>query len=572
MSSTPHGTRKLLGIRRQFHELNLRWRVFLSQLPLALTVLLALPMVWFVSPWLFTDPHFRTGLILLAALTAAAAAVPWHRLPPLLYWSIPLLDFVAIGYLYDSGRAAVLGLSLLAVFPVFWLAWSEIAPKTAAILSFFGTTLILWAPILGSPNLTAASLAATLLIPFIMVAVSVTTSVVSLGSGRQQRQLRSAESRVSASLAESRLRTVLLDAVLDAVDVGVLALAADGRELVRNARQEGYRQLVLPPAGAPCRGEGDYLLFAPDGRTPLTAEERPGFRALRGEAFSGCLIWAGVGERQRTLSVSARPMRDDEGGLTGSVLAFADVTELVSALRVKDEFVASVSHELRTPLTSIIGYMDLALEEAEDISLQGPIPAALQVSLRNAERLLALVSDLLSTASGAVAIDPAPMDLAQVVSDSLEAARPRAEAAQVRLVNESAGHLPLQADPGRLGQVLDNLLSNAIKYTPQGGTVWVRAGTNRDGVLVEVEDTGMGMSATEQSEVFTRFFRTAGVRRKAIPGVGLGLVISKSIVEAHGGRISFSSEPDVGTTFRVWLPAAPGAAPAETAMGAETSR
>ena len=554
MSSLERKALNLLGVRRQFHELNLRWRVFLSQLPLTISVLLALPLVWYVSPDLFSEPHFRTGLILVGILTAAAGAVPWHRLPPPLYWSIPLLDFVAVGFLYDSGRTAVTGLSLLSVFPVFWLAWSEIAPKLAALISFVGPTLVLWTPIFGSPSLNAAALAAPLIVPFIMVAISVTLSVVTLDSSEQQRRLQTAEAQISASWEELRLRTVLLDAVLNTVDVGVLALGPDGEERMRNSRQDQHRELVLPDDGAGHR-EKDFLLFGPDGVTPLPEDQRPARRAMRGESFSGYLIWAGSGNRQRTLSVSAGPLWDESGAFAGSVLAFADVTELVTALKVKDEFVASVSHELRTPLTSIMGYLDLALEEAEDIDLHGPIRAALQVSLRNAERLLTLVTDLLSTASGAVRIEPAPVDLAGLIADSVEASGPRAEAAGVRLISELDGvPLPLEADASRLGQVLDNLLSNAIKYTPAGGSVRVRAQPTGGGTLLEVEDTGMGMTVKEQAEVFTRFFRTAAVRKKAIPGVGLGLVISKAIVEAHGGQISFSSEPGEGTTFRVWLP------------------
>ena len=102
--------------------------------------------------------------------------------------------------------------------------------------------------------------------------------------------------------------------------------------------------------------------------------------------------------------------------------------------------------------------------------------------------------------------------------------------------------------------MLDNLLSNAIKYSPDGGAVTVRAWSGPDSVVLEVKDNGMGMSPEDQREVFTKFFRTGQVKKAAIPGVGLGLVITKSIVEAHGGRISFESDPGAGTTFRVELP------------------
>jgi signal transduction histidine kinase len=108
----------------------------------------------------------------------------------------------------------------------------------------------------------------------------------------------------------------------------------------------------------------------------------------------------------------------------------------------------------------------------------------------------------------------------------------------------------------RIGQVVDNLVSNALKFTPAGGNVEVRAYPHRSAVRIEVTDTGMGISDDEQSQLFERFFRTARAQEEAIPGVGLGLSISKAIVEAHDGRIAVRSKEGVGTTFFVDLPAA----------------
>jgi len=110
-------------------------------------------------------------------------------------------------------------------------------------------------------------------------------------------------------------------------------------------------------------------------------------------------------------------------------------------------------------------------------------------------------------------------------------------------------------DSSRLAQVLDNLVSNAIKYSPDGGDVEVAAWEDEDFVFCRVTDTGMGMNEEEQAEAFTKFFRAGGVRKSAIPGVGLGLPISKAIVEAHGGTITLESEPGRGTTFTVKMPA-----------------
>jgi signal transduction histidine kinase len=121
----------------------------------------------------------------------------------------------------------------------------------------------------------------------------------------------------------------------------------------------------------------------------------------------------------------------------------------------------------------------------------------------------------------------------------------------------SPGQLPvLVGDEGRLGQLLDNLISNALKFTPRGGRVTVRTGRNGDIAFVEVEDTGMGISAADQERLFERFFRTTSATAQAIPGIGLGLSISQAIAAAHGGTIIVSSLLGVGTTFRFEAPLA----------------
>jgi signal transduction histidine kinase len=222
--------------------------------------------------------------------------------------------------------------------------------------------------------------------------------------------------------------------------------------------------------------------------------------------------------------------------------------------RVKDEFLSSVSHELRTPLTSISGYLELLLEDVEEPVSRGH----LQVVSRNAERLLALVNDLLFAArlgSGRLELDLEPVDLRALVRDSVEAARPRAETAQVRLVVTDASVPPVSGERVRLEQLVDNLVSNAIKFTPSGGEVAIGLGPVNGTVRLEVSDTGIGISETERAHLFERFFRSQAALDQQIQGTGLGLYISKAIVDAHGGRIAVRSEQGAGTTFIVELPA-----------------
>ncbi|WP_341393919.1 sensor histidine kinase [Arthrobacter sp. G119Y2] len=555
MSNFERRALALLGIQHEFHELSLRLRVAASQLPLVLSVLVTLPIVAVVSPGTFSESTFLLGILLLAVATLASVVVPWDRLFVPAYWVIPLVDFSVIGFLYTGGRSSVTGLSLLCVFPVFWLAWSGAATRLAALLSFAGTLLVVWAPAISDGAGSAKDLASPLLIPFIMLAIFTTVAIVEKDTVAQHKRLMEAENNLQGSLQESRLRSQLLNGVLETVDVGVTALDADGKTILMNSRQRTNHALAGLAGSTDPRD--DALIFGLDQVTPLTLAQRPTQRAMREESFSDMIVWAGTGKRQRALAVCARALRDN-GKFAGAVLAYSDVTDVVNALNAKEDFVSSVSHELRTPLTSIIGYLDLALDDAEEQNLEGPVRTGLLVAQRNAERLLTLVSDLLTTASGVMSLSKSDENLTELVRTALASAGPRAEAAGVQLSSDVPATLPARVDPGRILQVLDNLLSNAIKYSPDGGAVTVRAWAEPGSVVLEVTDNGMGMSAEDQREVFTKFFRTGQVKKAAIPGVGLGLVITKSIVEAHGGTVAFESELGSGTVFCVYMPAGLG--------------
>jgi signal transduction histidine kinase len=182
----------------------------------------------------------------------------------------------------------------------------------------------------------------------------------------------------------------------------------------------------------------------------------------------------------------------------------------------------------------------------------------LEVIDRNAERLLRLVEDLLLTAqasAGNLALEKGELDVAAVVEQAVQAGTPVAAARGITLTWSSESLPVTNGDRLRIGQVIDNLVSNALKFTPAGGTVEIRAYPHRSAVRIEVADSGMGIPEDEQGQLFERFFRTARAQEEAIPGVGLGLSISKAIVEAHDGRISVRSAEGVGTTFCVDLPA-----------------
>ena len=537
-------------VHRHFHSRSLRVRVILTQAPLSLTVILMVIHAGVVFPQIFANPVFVTGLWMHAAIFVLCFAIPWERLPTSSFLVIPYLDFVAIGFTREGSLLYATSAGLLMLFPVFWLSASGLARKTAVFSSLVGTLLIIWTPILlaGIP-VTAEQLSKPLLFPFMMAGFSLTVVSMTARLDRQRLAVLAMDVQLRAALEASRQREQLLSTVLDAIPVGVVVVDAQGHDQLMNSTQQAFHAFAVPDHTEDPE-EKDLLLFGTDKVTPLGTEDRPVRRAVRGESFTNCQIWVGSGDRARAFSTTARTMKDADGNNDGAVISFHDVTGMLTALAAKDDFVARVSHEFRTPLSSILGYASLIMDDGQDVPSE--VASSVAVIERNAERLLGLVNDLLTAKT--LTYRPTPTDFAQLVAHSLAAAAPSAATNAVTLMSLVEGPMPVVIDAGRIGQVLDNLVSNAIKYSPDGGTVTVRAWPESEDLVCTIQDTGMGMSNTEQAEAFTRFFRAESALQRAIPGLGLGLLITKSIVEMHGGTIRLQSTPKKGTTIRFTLP------------------
>jgi signal transduction histidine kinase len=232
--------------------------------------------------------------------------------------------------------------------------------------------------------------------------------------------------------------------------------------------------------------------------------------------------------------------------------------DLKEVSRLKDEFVSLISHELRTPLSSILGYLELLRDDDDgDAPLSEDKLGYLDVAERNANRLLRLVGDLLFTAqveAGKFQLDEQRQPIGAILAGCVESARPVATTAGIEVVLEVEDERVASVDAVRLGQACDNLISNAIKFTPSGGTVTVGLTGSETAVVITVADTGMGIAADELDRLFSRFFRASTATRNAVPGVGLGLVITRAIARAHGGDMGVTSEEGVGTTFSMTLP------------------
>lgn len=534
-----------------YRTLEPRGRAVLFQLPLSVTMLLVVVLTMVLNPQLDVGGPFLYSLGIHVLLLAACALVPWGRLPERAVLIIAVLDCIAVGISREAADQYLTVLGFLLVFPVVWLAADR--RRTGVFYAVVATILsAVLPPVILGTGFDGPDFIRIVLLPVILGAIALTAHGIASALSLQRHQLEAQGCKVRDLLIASEDRERLLSSVMDTVSVGVCAVDANGQAVLANHQFSSHfggtvtgRQLTDEPPG--------FAVNGPDRKQPLPPERRPGFRAARGESFTDELIWADNGTSQRAYSATCRLIRDSRGAHRGAVMAFTDVTALVEALSAKDQFVSSVSHELRTPLTSILGYLELALDEE---NVDPEVEFYLTVAKRNAERLLHLVGDLLTVAAGALTIEPRHADLAEVVRHSIEAAEPKAKADGVTLDLLAHGTATGYFDPERLRQAIDNLISNAIKYTPRGGTVTVTLDTTGHELRCEVTDTGVGMNKEEMDQAFTRFFRAANAHSSTIPGAGLGLAITKTIVENHRGYITLTSAPGQGTTAVLALPAA----------------
>ncbi|MFC7492599.1 MULTISPECIES: sensor histidine kinase [unclassified Nocardioides] len=494
------------------------------------------------------------GLAAVAAivLLIAALALPWERLDPRASLLLAVADFAIIGVTRLNPEG---GNGLLVIFPALWLGrtWGRTGVWTTAISTVLLVTV---------PGIVHDAGDGILMGRAIFFPIVATAAALVIADGMERVRLERAEAEQQRDRLAEALDTIdhqqrVSQAIFDTTDVGLILLDRTGEYAGMNRKHQEFLELAFPDGH---RGRAGQLgnVFAADGKTPLEMEDMPSYLASRGQEFDDIRMWVGDDPAERrALSVSARTVRAEDGSFAGAALAYTDVTDFMRALRVKDEFVALVSHELRTPLTSIVGYVQI-LEE--DPSLSRRALDQLQVVHRNADRLRRLIADLLDTAQR----DGRPMpikrtattDLAAIVAEAVEAARPAADRAGVKLTLSAPDRLLLAADPQRIAQVVDNLVSNAVKYTEAGGVVEVRLSMDGERVELEVVDDGIGISAQDRERLFTPFFRTADAASRAVAGAGLGLSITKAIVESHGGRIEVDSEPGRGSVFRVRLPLA----------------
>ncbi len=517
--------------------------LLLNQVLLGAVVLLASVLV-VLFDMVGSGPLLMYGVTIVFLATGAAFILPWTRFPSLAILILPLVDIGAIMLLRAAAPEAALG--LLWAFPAIW-----IASAFGGWGAFLGVSVIsaaYWSLMALEPSQTLSP--STFLFPVMIAGLA---TVAALGSRRAlvQRVLLDKQSQyLQRSVDRARSQEDLVTEVLQAVDFGVIRLTTDGSLVVTN---EAHGRLQRASAGA-------SRAYAADGITPIGDDDLPLARARRGEEFENALVWHGDPgeEKRRALRSTARRLVDKDLTDAGMIIVTLDVTAEELALRAREDLVASVSHELRTPLTSVMGYVELALD---DPSLSPVSRRSLEVVERNSSRLLDLVADLLTASAAShrgveLTLRPELVDLAKLVDSAVESALPRATERRMTIETDAVEDVRTVADPLRMRQVIDNLLSNAIKYSHPGGRVTVGLTSDEAHVWLAVSDNGPGIPESELPRLFERFFRSGLVRNSTTHGSGLGLAISREIVRAHAGEITVRTGLDEGATFIVRLPLA----------------
>ncbi len=359
--------------------------------------------------------------------------------------------------------------------------------------------------------------------------------------------------------SEARLRHVVSHApiVINAFDREGTITFSEGQALgafgVNPGELVGYRvsdvfqdyPVVLEDHRRALTGKR-FTATAEIGKTTLETRYLPTFE---GDDVTGAIVvGTDVSERREAEQVLLRYQQRLEG----------QNAELARLSELKDEFIAKMSHELRTPLTAIIGFAELL----QDPDYIGPVSQQqheyVDIILNASAHLLTLINDLLDLSkieAGMMQLEPVSVDLRSAVTSALRIIEHEARKKALRVQARLPAHLePLSADARKLRQILYNLLSNAVKYTPEAGLIELVVMDGDSEVRIEIRDTGPGISPQDRSRLFEPFVQLANASDNPIEGTGLGLALTKQLVELHGGRVWLHSRVGKGSTFGFSLP------------------
>lgn len=368
--------------------------------------------------------------------------------------------------------------------------------------------------------------------------------------------LTTSRQRVEETLHLRERALAIMDAILASIADSVVVYNTEGKVIRTNpaaVRQLGFLLDQLKDDGRP-QWLSQFAL-TPDGRR-LLLDEMPAYRASQGEIVHGAvMMYHRPNDHDLWVSLSSAPVQTEEGEMLGVVVIYTDITPLHRLQDQQKVLLQMVSHDLRAPLSIIKGYTQLIKGAVEPIMIGDEVRQGLAAIDRAVNRMNVMIQDLVDITrgeGGQLELTREVIVLPQFIDELLQRSGAVMETPRIQV--ELPDDLPpVFADAARLERIFINLLSNALKYSDPGTPVTLRAWPEESMVVVAVSDQGHGIAPDELSHLFERFYRAKGTRKTE--GIGLGLYISRLLVEAHGGRIWVQSELGKGSTFSFTLPA-----------------
>ena len=369
---------------------------------------------------------------------------------------------------------------------------------------------------------------------------------------------------------ETRRQKDLLQLILESMGDGVVVADENGKFLLFNDSAEKLLGLGATDT-TPDEWIDRYGLYHPDTVTRCVPSEVPLARAIQGQSFDSTELFVRNSNNADgvLISITGRPLKDENGNLRGGVVVFHDITvqkhaeealvrakeEAERASKFKDQFLSTMSHELRTPLNAVLGFSDLLVDERYG-TLNDRQRRYVDHIHTGGTHLLKLITDILDLSkieAGRMEIAPEDVNIAAAFAEVLGALQPLADKKSQCLTKEVVARLYVRVDATRFKQILMNLVGNAIKFTPELGRIELVARQVGGQVRLEVRDNGPGIAPQEQQRIFEAFFRLTETGN-ATEGTGLGLAITARLVELHGSKLEIESEPGDGACFYFSLP------------------
>ncbi|MHB8318326.1 MAG: sensor histidine kinase [Acidimicrobiales bacterium] len=553
-------------------------------------------------------PYERKGVVLAAgglffSLTAVAVLLPWRKLPFWCWSIVPVAYVGVVALLTDAQGGFSSGMAVLYFLPLIWLSLYGDRSHLAVGLGAVFLSLVVPILTIGRPQYPPQDWRFVVMVMAVAPLLSYTILAMVARDRRQvsglQRfantaKLKAADALDARRQLDSLFRAATGTSIIGTDDEGLVTFFSPGAENLLGYTRDDvvgvrYAWEFLEPGEL--RTRADEILALASAATRGVPVPDIGVES----------IWTYLRSDGTARKCSVvLTVRQDEGVPIGYVIVATDVTERESLARererlflvqrevaevlteqnnrlheftqMKDDLVATVSHELRTPLTSIRGYVDLLLEDADELTDEHL--AMVRTIERNSEQLITVAEDLLADPGGSQLhrLNFVETNLTDLVRESVDSIVTVASSRSVQLTFLPEATMQVRADPKRIRQLVDNLLANAVKFVSKGGHVEVRMGEFGHFARIEVLDDGPGIPLAERSQLFERFYRLASADSAGVPGSGLGLAIAKSVVDAHTGYLDIVDTPGWSTTFRVLLPLIPPADHAKEDVKSALSR